>query len=377
MDQTVFLDTPLRESLQTVLDACTPKNIFLVTGHQSFASSGAKKVCDTMLKNYTVTQFSDFSPNPDLVEVMHGIERYNAADPDLVLAIGGGSAIDIAKAVNALAVHSEDPAAYIQGEKNLEIQSVPLVAVPTTAGTGSESTHFAVVYIGNIKYSLAHDRMLPQYAIVDSKLSASQPPHVTAATGLDALSQAIESYWSTQATDESKRYAYEAIPLIMEHLPGAVAAPTARARRSMALGAHLAGKAINISKTTASHAMSYPLTKHFGLPHGHAVVITLPALFLFNAEVDESTVQDSRGVAYVRTVIHTLTKLLGEETPEAAAHKLTELVRTLGFATALGEHGVGMADIDALVSEMSLERAGNNPRVCTKEDATRILQSIL
>src|SRR5207248_4789041 len=126
------------------------------------------------------------------------------------------------------------------------------------------------------KYSVCHEFLLPDIAIVDPILTHKMSPRLTAITGMDALSQAIESYWSIHSTEESKGYAREAIRIIVDQLPKAVNEPTNDSRLAMARASHLAGKAINVTRTTAPHALSYALTSRFGVPHGQAVSLTLP-----------------------------------------------------------------------------------------------------
>ena len=199
--------------------------------------------------------------------------------------------------------------------------------------------------------------MLPDWAIVDAQFTNRLPSFITATTGMDALSQGIESYWSVRATDESKQYATEAIKIALQHLRDAVQRPDDVSRNGMAKAAHLSGKAINISKTTACHAMSYPLTSHYGIPHGHAVALTLPQIILFNNN---------------REII----ELLGAANAEEAAKAVEDLMKDIGLATRLHELGIQEKDIPMLVDGMSLERAGNNPRGFGKEDAQTVLQNI-
>src|SRR5262249_51347864 len=139
-------------------------------------------------------------------------------------------------------------------------RGLPLVAIPTTAGSGSEATPFAVLYVGHVKHSIAGPAMLPDVAIVDPSLTDSMSPALTAVTGMDAFSQAVESYWCIHSTERSKAYARRAIALVLEHLEVAVTAPREENRRAMSKAAHLAGRAIAITKTTGAHALSYPLT---------------------------------------------------------------------------------------------------------------------
>ena len=146
------------------------------------------------------------------------------------------------------------------------------------------------------------------------------PPTITADTGLDALCQAIESLWSVQSTSESIDYATQSIRLAWKHLEAAVLHPCEEDRRAMSQAAHLAGKAINISKTTAPHAISYTITSKFGVAHGRAVALTLGALLAFNGEISDADCTDDRGAEYVRQTVHTIVNLLGFETVRETEH---------------------------------------------------------
>lgn len=377
MAHIAYMGESLATRLADIVVTHNPKHIFLVTGRESFMRSGAQSICDAVLVGRNVTMFSDFSANPKLEDIEKGIAVYRDVQPDMVIAIGGGSAIDIAKAINMLSVQEGKPAQYIEGETPLTRGGAPLVAVPTTAGTGSEATHFAALYIGAKKYSLAHESMLPDYAIVDEALTHSLSPRQTTLSGLDALCQAFESLWSIHATPESQNYAREAMALILSNIRTAVTTPTLESRVAMVRGAHLAGKAINISKTTACHAMSYALTITYNIPHGHAVALTFPELLVFNDQVTDADVTDTRGVAYVRGVIAEIVHALGVTDAESGASAFRTLMQDVGLTSKLGQLGVHETDIDALVAEMSIERAGNNPRRFTQDDARRVLTNIL
>jgi alcohol dehydrogenase class IV len=377
MEQIAYLDKPFSESLSEIISKHNPKRVLLVTGKESFVHSGAKEICDQLLRAHEVCIFDNFSPNPKLEDIEKGIAMMRETSPDLVLAIGGGSAIDIAKSIAILAVHDENPAVYIQGEAPLTEKGVMVVAVPTTAGTGAEATHFAAVYIGPKKYSLAQAHMMPDYAIVDSALTHSLSPRQTALSGVDALCQAIESMWSIHSTDESKEYAAEALELILSNLRKAVLDPDRSSRSALARAAHLAGRAINISKTTACHAMSYALTVQFGIPHGQAVSLTLPQLLRFNDSVSSDDVMDTRGVAYVQSVLANIKTFLGSQSIDEAVCVYEKLIKDIDLSLRLSDFGVEKEHIEGLVEAMSIERAGNNPRRFTKADAGRTLYAIL
>ena len=185
----------------TILDGLSARRVFFVVDESAYAASGAAKVMAPYFRGRRIVEFADFELNPKLHDVERGIVQCRSAKPDVVIALGGGTAIDLAKLIGTLAAQ-EDPARQIvTGRAHIEQEGKPLIAVPTTSGTGSEATHFAVVYVDGRKISLAHRQLLPDYALVDAKLTHSAPPHITASTGVDALCQAVESLWAVRATD--------------------------------------------------------------------------------------------------------------------------------------------------------------------------------
>jgi len=296
---------------------------------------------------------------------------------DCVVAVGGGSAIDIAKVIAACGANPGEPAKYIAGDATLNEAGPPLIAIPTTAGTGSEATHFAVAYIGSKKYSLAHPGLLPKYAILDAQLTQSLPPAITAATGLDALCQAIESMWAVGGTAESRAFAEQAFELAWHHLPTAVKAPTPEARQAMLDAAHLAGKAINLGKTTAPHAISYALTTRYGTPHGMAVALTLAVVLRHNHEVDEASCTDPRGVAQVRESVARIIAILGCSTVEQTQHALEQFIAAIHCPTRLSQIGVQEADLADLAAAVNVERLGNNPRRISQAELVELLRNVL
>lgn len=330
MAQTEYIGEGTINKITDIVRDLGVHKVFLVTGSKSFAASGAEAVLMPMLSAINVTHFNELGALPTQEDVEKGIELYKAADPDLVVAVGGGHIMDIAKAVN-----------FLTNKK-------PLVAIPTTAGSGAEATPFAVVYKDGVKTSLEDAGVLPTYAIVDLTLGQSVSRQVSCSSGLDALCQAIESLWARGGTDESRGYATEALDLVWPNLLKAVEGdPEARAK--LMLGAHLAGKAIAISKTTACHALSYGLTSRFGVAHGLAVAYTMPALIRHNAfALPHSITAD------------TFEKLLADlQVP------------------ALASFGVTKEDAEALAAGVDPERLGNNPEPLTKEDIIAIYTSVI
>lgn len=361
------------DRLEQILAQERPTKIFLVTGKKSYLSSGAQAKLEPILSPYQLTHFSDFAQNPDIEDVRRGIDLYQREGCDLVIAVGGGSVIDLAKAVNILAVQTGLPEQYLLKEKEIESRGKLLVAIPTTSGSGSEATHFAVIYVKSKKYSLAHQSLLPNYVLLDPSLTLTLPKEITAVTGMDALGQAIEAYWSVNSTEESRRYSEEAIRLILPNLYVAVNQPSEEARVAMMKAANLAGKAINIAQTTVSHALSYSLTSDFGIPHGHAASLTLGQAFRYNNAVTNEDCNDRRGVDYVKRMMADLILILGCRTATEARNRIKELMSSIGLETDLSRLGVKERDFNGVVNSVNLERLKNNPRSFPSLDALKEL----
>ncbi len=211
-------------------------------------------------RNIRIFRFSDFHPNPNLSSVQLGAAQYIAHACSGIAAVGGGSAIDVAKCI----------------WREIGTPDTPLLAIPTTAGSGSEATSFAVIYKNGVKQSVGN--CLPNAAMLDPTLLRTLPLYQRKATLLDALCHGIESCWSMHATPESRAYSVRAIRQVLEHAEGYLTNQDA-GNAGMLQAANLAGKAIHIAKTTAAHAMCYRLTTLFGVAHGHAAALCLSALF--------------------------------------------------------------------------------------------------
>lgn len=351
----------LRDIFRTV----SSKRIFLVTGKKSYSISGAQQYFNDLKDDYEIFQFNDFSPLPLYEDVKKGIGAYKAFNPDLVVAIGGGSVMDMAKAINILAHQNNSLDQYITGAKRIQKPGKKLVAIPTTSGSGSEATHFAVVYKGGVKYSLVSDFMLPTYSIIDPTLSLSVPKNIATAAALDALTQAIESFWSNEATKESKLYAQESLELTLKNIIPALKNQDSSAIAAMSLAAHKAGKAINISKTTACHALSYGLTYHFGVPHGIAAAIFLPSMYLYNNKSSSTEV-----------VFSDLNKIIGYPDAFQAANFLKNLLIKLNISD-LSTFGVKKSDLDFLANQVNIERLDNNPANLLTLDVVNFYKDLL
>lgn len=315
--------------------------------------------------------FSDFNPNPEITEIMAGVDAFNAFKPDLILAYGGGSPMDVAKMIKAVA-YTKEPFNPAEPEKIVVSgDGPPLVAVTTTAGSGSEATLFAVFYRGVEKQSVASPKILPDMAVVDPEMTYSLPPDQTAATGFDGLSQAVEAYWCSNTTEDARELAGAAIAYALPHIHGAVHSPNAGNRYNMIMAAYLSGKAISITRTTMPHALAYHLTKVYGLPHGHAVALTLPHFFLINMDAS-LPVNSPLGAEGQRKNMEGLFRLLGQETAEGAFSAWRELMRGCGLKASLKEVGVDSeAKVRALVESMNMARQSNQPVAADKDYLVR------
>ncbi len=350
-----------------LLDSYNAGRIFLVTGKNSYRVSGAQAALAALLGTRHVTHFTDFSPNPTLEEVEAGARLFCNEAPDLVLAVGGGSALDLGKMINGVASDGGDARALLTGQATLQKAGRPMIAVPTTSGSGAEATHFAAVYVDAKKYSITHESLRPTHAILDATLTQSLSPYLTAATGMDALSQAIESFWSVRATEESRSHSRKSITLCHRALLTATTAPTEAARADMMQGAYLAGQAIDIARTTAPHALSYLLTSNFGITHGHAVALTLGAVLAYNAQATDA------GQAQT---MRELCDLLECTDGPQAQQQLSSLMTSCGLKTRLREMGVTRDALPGLVAAVNPQRLKNNPRELLPEALGGILESV-
>lgn len=364
--------------LRKAIERYRLKRILLVTGKASYFACGAERLLRRSLSGCDIFRFCDFAVNPRLNDVEEGIGRFKQHNCDGIVAVGGGSVIDMAKLINIFAAQKGAILQYIQGKRKIENRGKPLIAVPTTAGTGSETTHFAVLYVDKVKYSVDNPHILPDVAIIDPQLTLSMPPHLTAATGMDALAQAIESYWCINSTKKSKEYAREAIALIVKNLLKAVNNPSRRSRWAMSKAAHLSGRAIDITKTTLSHAISYPLTSYFKVDHGHAVGLTLGSVLAYNSGVSAKDVADKRGVCYVKKTIDELNGLLGCSDARESRKMIHALMQAAGLKTRLSYLGVTtQEDMRTILDNVDIERAENNPRAVTRRALRQILSRVM
>jgi alcohol dehydrogenase class IV len=252
--------------------------------------------------------------------------------------------------------------------QNEKISKPFFIAVPTTAGSGSESTCIAVVYENKKKQSLENNLLLPDIAILDPQLSISLPSRQTAISGIDAFSQSIESFWSIHATDHSRSLARDAIITLNEYLPQAIQAPTLQIREKLLWASHLSGQAINMTRTTGPHALSYFLSAHYKISHGQAVALFLPIFFLYNSTVGEANCNHPDGADAVIQSMQELNSILQVKSSGEAMKYTRKFILSLGLAADFKTLGIDKSTItDQLISEVNQQRFKNNPVIFNRD----------
>ena len=369
MDAELIFGAGVAERLADTVDRFAPRRVLVVAGPRAVAQTGVLE----RLAGRPVHVFAGFSANPVLPDVLAGCRVLADTGADLVVGIGGGSAMDTAKLIRLLPGERARALDVLAGPPP-DRTGPPLIVVPTTAGTGSEVTQFATLYVDGLKRSLDTPAARPDVALVDPLLTGTCPAELTLSCAFDALAHALESYWSTRSTAGSRWLALSAGRGLAEVL-GGWPRPVDRTRMSEL--AIQAGLAINQTRTTVGHAFAYPLTVRHGIPHGLAAALALAAL-LPAAVAGGLPLRDARGPEFVGRRLQGLADILGAPAPDAVADALRRLLSGAGFATGLGSYGMRPGDVDAVVRDaLSSGRAGNAPFDYDAPAATRALHAAL
>jgi alcohol dehydrogenase class IV len=363
------------DKLQEILEIINCRKLFMVID-SSYPFLNIKDKIDQLY--VTKICFSDFSPNPLFEDVCKGIDLFKAQDCDAILAVGGGSSIDVAKCIKlaVLAVESNDALIPPLVSKQVEIEGrrIPFIAIPTTAGTGSESTHNAVMYYQGAKQTVTNDGVLPDYALLEPKVLSTLPLYQKKCTMMDALCQGIESWWSVNSTDESKGYAKTAVELITKYWRKYIFDNDADAASKIMLAANYAGRAINISATTAAHAMSYKITSMYKLPHGHAVAVCLPEIWEYMTGHPEHCI-DPRGKEYLLDIFGQISKSLSRTGPKESITFVRDMMKEMNM-----DHPAAVnreEELKLFTESVNPVRLKNNPVELTHEILGKLYASII
>ncbi|MDR1518540.1 MAG: iron-containing alcohol dehydrogenase [Planctomycetota bacterium] len=310
--------------------------------------------------------FSELSPNPDVEEVECCVATVRESGAGFLVALGGGSSMDCAKAASVVA-GTDRTVRHFHSEKGLIREpGLPVIAVPTTAGTGSEVTNVAVLTDAakNFKGPMASDYMYVKLAIVDPTLTVSVPKQVTASTGLDVLSHALEGYWSRNHQPICDAMALYAADLVFKHLETAYRdGSDIGAREQMCVASLLAGLAFAHPKTAASHACSFPLTNVYHLPHGEACAFTLDWLIRVNAGAEGGRVEH-------------FARKLGFADAAAMADRTLAMKKAMGMRYTLAGAGIAQADLEQLAELCKHPNLLNNPVEMTRERLLEMFESM-
>ena len=306
--------------------------------------------------------FSDFTPNPLYEQVCNGIELLKTSNCDTIIAVGGGSAIDVAKCIKLAVLAKEGNASLIPPLVSTRVEcdglKLPFIAIPTTAGTGSESTHNAVMYYEGAKQTVTNDGVLPDYAVLEPSVLRTLPLYQKKCTMMDALCQGIESWWSVNSTEESYEYSHKTIELIMANWRKYIFKNDDEAAKQIMLAANYGGRAINITQTTAAHAFSYKITSLYKLPHGHAVAVGLPEIWEYMLD-NMDKCKDARGFEYLTDIFGRIALSMDCNSPKQAISVFREMMKDMELANPTSDNRE--KDLKVLSTSVNPVRLKNNP----------------
>jgi alcohol dehydrogenase class IV len=371
-DWKFFMPTKIRfgwgrfQEIRQVVDELKGKKIFLVTSRHFAKKYGFLDKLSNALKGLTLVVFAEVEENPTIETVDRGASQCKLNQCDLAIGLGGGSALDAGKAIAMLQKNPGSIREYLDQERTCQTKGLPIIAIPTTSGTGSEVTPFTVIThrAKKAKPAIAPPENFPDVALVDPELTITMPFEVAASTGLDALCQAVEGFWSTQGNPLTRSLAFQAIKLAMENLESACLKKDKESLTNMALASHLTGIEMSNIGNTSIHPLSYPITLDYNVSHGFACAIFLPAVIRFNAQAIEDRFRD-------------LLRILNLSSVGAFADKVDSFMEKLRAPRRLSELGVKEEYIPGIAKRGKGRSTAWNPRPMTEEDIIQICKTIL
>lgn len=374
LPQNVLFGAGRLHQMGKVLKEMRAVRVFLISGpHLNKMGVVDQAVKAAEEAGVTVSTFTETEGNPSTETVEKATKQLKACGADVIIALGGGSPMDVAKAVAVLAAYGGNITDY-EGVGKVPGTVLPIIAIPTTAGTGSEVTPFAVItdHSRNYKLSISSFHLLPSCAILDPELIASLPASVAAATGIDAMVHAIEAYVSKAATPFSDAMAEKALKLLGGNIRSFVSERNdPEAAGAMLLGSAFAGIAFSWARLGNVHAMAHPVGGYFNVPHGVANAILLPVVLKFNLLADKGRYQ---------TIYDSVARLPsdGYFEPEMLVHEIRKLTASLGIPASLSEVGVAEDKIGVMAEDAM--KSGNiavNPRETTVRDIEELYRKAL
>ncbi|MDR3331044.1 MAG: iron-containing alcohol dehydrogenase [Synergistaceae bacterium] len=357
------------KKLPDLLKKSGSKNVLLVSDRGLEKLGVVAKVTDVFkAAGIDFRTYLDVEANPSVETVEAATKEYKEQGATSLVALGGGSPMDVAKAVGVIATYGGKITEY-EGAAKVPGKTVPLIAIPTTAGTGSETTAFAVITdrTRNYKLTVFSYEVMPNYALLDPDMITSLPPHIAASTGIDALVHAIESYISVGATPFSDSMAEKAMELIGKNIKLFVAnRSNVEAASAMLMGSTFAGIAFSWARLGNAHAMAHPLGGFFNVPHGVANAVLLPTILEYNAMAD-----NGRYEKIYNYIKHPGKRVCENFTPDVLVDEIKDLCASLGIPKTLTD--VGVTNDPAKIHSMAEDamKSGNilaNPRQSTIKD---------
>lgn len=352
------------------LNSKSYKKILFISGNNTFNKTGAKKVFENEFNHKEKFLYIKKSQYPNFDELCKIIKYKDSIKPDLIVAIGGGCVIDYAKISSVFKIQKNLKKKIINSDyKNSD--KVKVLAIPTTAGSGAEVTSNAVMYLDKLKYSVEGPEIKPDYYSLIPEFLLSSSFKIDSSSGFDAISQSIESLFSQKSNQESIYFAKKALKILTNNFSSFLKKKNLTNSYKMALGANLAGKAISISKTTAPHALSYPFTAHFNIPHGHAVSLTLNKFLKFNYKFQN----ESKCNFNLKNRFTLLFNLTDSKNIKELDFFLNKIKKNALLEQRFSKLGINLhKDYNKIVGGLNDQRLKNNPVNISKKDIAHILK---
>ena len=368
MPTEIFFGKDCLQHFSRLLASRPGARTLIITGKNSAKLSGALEEVRARMGWLDTATFQGVESNPTIESLKKGLDICRKERIDFIISIGGGSVIDYGKAVSILSCEKKDIRDFFYKKRKLKGCKISFAAVPTTFGSSSEITPYAVISCADIggKITLSDDRMFPDYSFIDPMFSLSMPKNEISSSCADLLSHAVESYWSVNATVFTDCLAECAIKLFLMHYKKTFSSPRSFAvREQMSLSALYAGLAFSNTRTTACHSISYPMTTIFNIPHGVACILTLAEMLEFNSK-------DPFGNKIMK-----LSRIMGCDTVGEAKRKIETVLRELKIKARLRDYGLGKKDLQVIADKgFTPERVLNNPRRLKKKDMAEMLERI-
>lgn len=375
LNETSYFGAGARKELSGEIRRRGFKKAFVVVD-KDLVKFGVADMVTAELKGVSYETFTDFKANPTVKNVKAGVEAFNLSGADFIIAIGGGSSIDTAKGIGIVANNPEfADVVSLEGTAATASKCVPIIALPTTAGTAAEVTINYVIIDETTgrKMVCVDPNDIPVLSIIDAELMATMPKGLTAATGMDALTHAIEGYITKGAWELSDMFEIKAIELIAKHLPAATAdGNDMTAREGMALAQYVAGMAFSNVGLGCVHSMAHPLGARFDIPHGVANALLLPTVMQFNlpAAIDKyGDIAKAMGVD--------ISSMTREQSAEAAVKAVKDLSVSLGIPQTLREIDIPEEALPQLAKDAFEDVCtGGNPRKITVQDILELYKKV-